>query len=128
MAGIVTLTSHDPPKGEQRIGKIVVDWTSDGSGDADGTDIPFNGVLRRIETDPDGVAVPTTLYDIALNTEEGLDLASGVLADRSATVNEQEAPVIGTYFQPAYAGLLTPVISNAGNAKQGQLTIFYSRN
>jgi hypothetical protein len=83
-------------------------------------------VITRITTVPDGTDVPTALYDVVLNDEFGLDLAAGLLANRSATLAEHVAPMLGgsSNVPVAVNGTLTPVISNAGNAKKGIIYVY----
>lgn len=62
-----------------------------------------------IITNP-GSTSPTTLYDITLPDSDGMDLAGGLLANRSATVTERIVPKIDT-TNSIYGGapLLSPV-------------------
>ena len=122
MPGTVTLTSHlDARKGN--VGKAVINWTSDSAGDADGLSIPFNGNIRRVVTKPGSSGdAPSVDYDIALDDEDGADVMAGGLIDRHTSSTESVVP---THDTAVYAGLLLPVISNAGNVKKGKITIYY---
>ena len=73
------------------IKKIAFNWTS-GDGAEDGTASgqttkPYSGKILGLSTDP-GSPAPTTLYDITVTDEDGMDVLMGGGADRSATVTE----------------------------------------
>jgi len=51
--------------------------------------VKITGFLRHVETNPDGTAVPTALYNIKLNDADGMDIAKGALLGRSATLTER---------------------------------------
>lgn len=121
MAGTVTLSSNLAAK-KGNVGKAVVAWTSDSNGDADGLNISFNGNIRRVVTIPDGSDAPSVDYDIVLDDEDGTDVMAGGLADRHTSNSESVVP---THDTAVYAGLLLPVISNAGDGKSGVIKIYY---
>jgi len=88
----------------------------------------FGMYLFLIVTNPSATA-PTTLYDITLVDDEDLDIAGGVLANRSATVTEQEVPKLGStvYGDRIVDGGLTVTIAAAGDAKIGDVILYFRR-
>jgi len=109
----------------------IVPWESDASGDASvGIDIDYNGMnIVSVQTIPGlngdrTTTTPTADYDVVINDEYGEDIMEGELADRSATVGET------LYANPPLPvpGILTIVVSNAGNAKTGIVKIMFDRN
>lgn len=91
--------------------KVVVAWTSDGSGNAT-VDARFDGFLVRAVTDPgDG---PTDNYDITL-VQDGADQLGGFLADRDTTNTEVKIPSDPIFL----AGVHTFTIAAAGATKSG---------
>jgi len=122
MAGSLTVNEHIAPKRNGILGKLKCTWTSDGSGNVNGNDLPpINGLIVRVATNPTNG--PTTHYDIVLNDEDGIDVMDGDLTNRHATTSEQVIPT----SKPAVAGVLTPVVTNAGVSKTGVIQIYYSR-
>jgi len=136
MAGTVTFTydeGHDGAGLKGHIQKVTVDWTSDASGDADGTSRKIVGRLIKGVTDPGDS--PTDNYDIVITDEEGVNVLGNCfddLVDRDTTNTEE------VYFQvsnlaatdpaggvhPVVCDTLTITVSNAGNAKSGQLILY----
>lgn len=134
MAGTTTISSSDPlqePRGAgvlKRVGqKIVIDWTSDASGDVNGTSIQLYGFLVKVITNPSGSAAPTDNYDFYLTDPEdsALDLMGNACENRDTANTEQVYPVISGAATPPYAnGVYGIKIANAGNAKQGRVILF----
>lgn len=115
----MAVTETDP---HGSVKKIVWSWTSDAGGDVTiASTKVYDGKLILLETDPDGVAAPTDNYDIVLNDGDGFDVLLGTGANRDTANTERVAEAsLG-----AVAGsLLTLVVANAGNAKQGVVTLF----
>lgn len=128
MAGSITIV-NTYAKQAGGMNKTVATWTSDASGDVNSVDkLSIAGLIHRIVTNPSATA-PTNLYDIVLNDEDGLDVAKGLLANRSATVSEEVTPLVGdgttTDKLVAVAGTLDVVVTNAGNAKIGAITVYW---
>jgi len=75
--------------------RYEITWLADdATGAVDPIDIPgVDAFLTLVVTDP-GATAPTTLYDITLNDEYGVDVMGGALVDRSATATEQAMPLI----------------------------------
>lgn len=102
--------------------KIRWAWTSDASGDAsEATTEPYDGKLIGLTTDPDGTAVPTDNYDIVVNDADGDDVLLGAGANRDTAVTEHVAEAS---LGAAAGSVLTLVVSNAGNAKQGVVILY----
>ena len=117
MAGTVTITYED----HATIKVVTWAWTSDASGDVSGADTKvLSGVALRCTTDPDGSAAPTDNYDIVVNDSLGGDVVGGALANRD-TLDSESAAVTGG----AFSGVLSLVVSTAGNAKKGVLRMYY---
>lgn len=110
--------------------KVLVTWTSDGSGDASGATASISGVLIRAVTDP--TDSPSDSYDIVLTDDDGANLLDGCvnsLLNRDTSNTEavslalsDGAAAIGAY--PAVCGPVTVTVANAGNAKSGSLVLW----
>jgi len=126
MAGTLVVT-RDPRRGQnggKDIERIVVDWTSDASGNADASIEKIYGWCVKIITDP-GSTAPTDNYDITLVDENGVDALEGKLVDRDTANNETVYPLVTGAATPVFlCGTHTFTVANAGNAKVGK-TIFY---
>lgn len=105
--------------------KIQMAWTSDGSGDVSGHPfLPAGGALLQAtfvpNTDSDQ---PTDAYDVVVTDAVGVDILNGAGANLSQSTSKVEpyaAPGIIT------AGQLDLVVSNAGNAKKGTVTLWFA--
>lgn len=117
------------------IRKIIADWVSDdATGAVSGTTKKITGTLLKGVTDPDGDAAPTDDYDIVVTDEEGANVLGQCeddLADRDTANIEvvqfllaNGAPA-GVAAHPVVADKLTIAVSNAGNAKEGRLILYY---
>lgn len=106
---------------------ITWTFTTDGSGDVtEETTATINGQISRIVTNPDNTDTPTTLWDLTLKDEDGVDVLGGVGADRDAAdsgTSEQAAPCPPC---PAVQSKLTFTVANGGNAKNGVVTVYYT--
>lgn len=121
MAGSCTVTYGEARPG---VKSITWDWVSDASGNVSGTDTrAVSGEALRWVTKPSASVAPTDNYDIVVNDADGADVAAGVLANRDTANTENAFPAAGTFH--AFAGPLSLVVSNAGNAKAGTLTMYY---
>jgi hypothetical protein len=102
--------------------KVRFAWTSSAGGAADATTTAaFDGKVVGLTTDPDGVAIPTDNYDIAITDANGDDVLLGAGLNRDTAVTEHVAEAsLG-----AVAGSkLTLAVTNAGNATQGVVVLF----
>lgn len=118
MAGSIVVTASDLGRG---VTKYAVAWTSDASGVVSANSFDMkSGRLLQSKFAP-GTPAPTDLYDVTLLDASGADVLIGVGADRSATVANFSAPTNPVVIE---GGAFTPVLANAGNAKQGTLTLY----
>jgi hypothetical protein len=127
MAAVVSFTDQKPNKRAKggMLGKLIITWLSHTDGVATSASIPFNGIIRKITTDP-GAAAPTANYDITLEDDlTAEDIAAGTLANRHTTTTEAVVPVLGTYFPVAFAGTFKAKVINSGSAKNGTITVYY---
>lgn len=121
MAGSVSITYSD----HETVKYVQWSWTSDASGDVSGTDTKvLSGVALRYATNP-GSTAPTDDYDIVINDEDSIDIAAGGLADRDTSNSEQLLTGGDAKDGAAFMGVLSLVVSNAGNAKAGVLRMYY---
>jgi len=71
---------------------------------------------------------PTADYDIAVNDSDGYDIFNGLLADSSSgtTVQYGINTTGGATYTPitAVSSKLTLAVTNAGNAKSGEVIIY----
>ena len=121
MAGSVTISyvGHDTVKYVQWA------WTSDASGDVSGTDTKtLSGQVLRWATNPSSTA-PDANYDIVVNDDDGIDIAAGGLANTHTSSSEQVLNGGDAKDGAAFMGKLSLVVSNAGNAKEGVLRMYY---
>jgi hypothetical protein len=107
--------------------KIIVDWTSDGSGDVVSDPIDAIGFVYEIERVPGALGVPATnppdgSYNTKIKDPYGADLIA-TANDGSATVAQrtlQETPMwVDDY--------MTVNITAAGASNQGRLIIWIDR-
>ena len=109
---------------------LVMEWTTDSSGDLTATDTGYaiEGFLMLVETDPSGTAAPTADYDITLKDANGLDVMGGALSDRSATATEATMPLLnGNYTMLPIPSTLSMDVTSAGNSKSGVIRIYFVR-
>lgn len=129
MAGTVTPTVGN---GRREIKTVSWAWISDGAGAANGVDtIALSGEILRVVTNP-GSPAPTDNYDIVILDADGADVLGGLGANRDTATTEEFVPVLETVVgSNSYASrvvissLLTLQVTNAGNAKQGTVTLYY---
>jgi hypothetical protein len=100
-AGSVTQTLDKYPNANMRI------WTLAFTGDSSKGTVPASTTttavtndmmgwyIYTVETSP-GVTGPTNQYDCTIKDTAGLDIAGGMLADRSSTVAEKIVPKVDT--------------------------------
>jgi len=100
--------------------RIVFDWVSDASGNADiTTGAKLTGAAVLGIFIPDTVDVPTTLYDVTITDEDGVDVLQNQGLNRSVAVIEEQAVSFGNVFNST----LKLNVSNAGNAKKGKVIL-----
>lgn len=118
MAGTVVTTEVTYPSTK----KVKFAWTSDASGDADGsTTAVFSGKIVQVTTVPSGVAAPTDNYDVEVRDADGVDLLAGAGANRDEANTEH---ITSASVGAVCASALTLVVSNAGNATQGTVYVY----
>mgnify|MGYP006908431348 FL=1 len=137
MAGSASTITYDETG---VIRKILIDWTSDDTtGAVTATTKKIVGQLLKVVTDP-GSAAPTANYDIAITDEEGVDVLSGLggtggtdpsLANRHTSNTEvvhlwaeNAATDVVPGSQPYVNDILSVAVTNAGNTKTGQSSIY----
>ena len=120
-----------------RIRKVTASWTSDdATGSVSGTTEKLVGRIVKAVNVPGTAGVqPTNLYDIALTDENSVNLLSGclpTLADISNASNTEryffakntDAAPLSTSTSPLVCDKVTIAVTNAGNAKQGAITLY----
>jgi hypothetical protein len=122
--GAPTTVWHTDQDGNQVL-ELKWSWTSDASGDVDAcTATTVYGYVILGVTNP-GATAPTDDYDIVVNDSVGADVFGAVLANRDTANTEQQVPQINGLNVPRYvAGTIEPIVSNAGNAKVGDIHVF----
>jgi hypothetical protein len=135
MAGSIVVTTREVVN---NILKYSVTWTSDASGDVNGTSFAMAvGTLLAVEFVPGaGGVAPTTQYDVDLIDDLSLSLfddgaGTSVGFNLSSTLASHRVPLIGqagitVYRRWHHGGSVQPTISGAGNAKQGTIHIYLS--
>lgn len=113
--------------------RIVLAWLSDASGDVNGNaSRGVNGEIVCVEFKPDGGGTqPSSLYDVTLTDAAGVDVLAGQGANLSNSTATAVVPGVpfkdGTTTSTAKRHVndaLTLVVTNAGNAKGGQVILY----
>lgn len=133
-AGSVTMTDQNlVDKAQFPCRKILLAWTSDASGNVSGTLTPvISGTLARVVFIPgSGGTQPSSLYDVTLLDESGVDVLGGQGANLSNSTVAQVAPGCplkdGTTVSttaPQMDDRLELQVANAGNAKTGTVVLY----
>jgi hypothetical protein len=130
MAGTLVVT-RDPrvmPASGKVVERIVVDWTSDASGNADVSIANLYGYLIKVVTDP-GATAPTDDYDITLVDENSVDAAASLLLNRDTANSETVYPTVSGAATPVFlCGTHTFTVANAGNAKVGRAVLYVTES
>lgn len=124
MAGTATVTENVYGSREHgTVKKIKFDWGSDTTETVSQvTSYTYNGAILFVATVPDGGGTaPTTLYDVALNNSDGIDVLGGKAANRSATATEYLN--YGSGLGAVADGPLTLTVAAAGENKGGLVYI-----
>ena len=126
--GTLTIT----PQGlNGRLQAYTLDWLSDANGNVLASTIQIMGTIERLVYKPDtGSTIPTADYDVTLTDSEGVDVLNGTGAnlDDDSTSSTITTEGDGTTNIPmAAAGPLTLAVTNAGNAKGGEIRIYFRR-
>ena len=112
----------------RRVKAVIWTWTSAADGSA-GADSPaISGEIVRVVSNP-GATAPTAAWDFVINDADGFDVCAGKGANRSATATEAFCPLTGdgttTNQRFAVDGVLTLAVTNAGDTKDGVITLYY---
>lgn len=133
MAGSISVATREVTN---NILKYSVTWTSDASGDVNGTEFDMIvGTIVSVEFVPGtGGVTPTTLYDVDLLDEENVTMfddgsGTSIGSNLSATDASHKVPLVGLvgvtiYRRWHHGGPVELRVANAGNAKQGIVNIF----
>ena len=112
------------------IKKVEFTWLSDASGDVSGVGVTtkLNGFIAGVRFIPDtGGTQPSDLYDVVINDTNGVDVLMGTGANCpqavTSTTNYRTPLTPDGDKLPMCNTILTPVISNAGNAKGGKIEL-----
>ena len=107
---------------------ITATWTSDdATGAVSGTTKKIAGMLNKGVTDP-GAAAPTASYDIVITDTSGADVLADCvddLVDRHTANTETVIFASTEGVMPGAVGPLTIAITNAGNAKNGVIYLYW---
>jgi len=121
--GTATLTPG--PTEDNGVRKVTVAWISAASGGVTSSIKNVYGSIARVAMNP-GAASPTASYDMTLGDEDAFDILDGGGANLSATTNSNVwiSNATNGYQGFDVAGHLLLTISNAGNAKAGEIRIY----
>lgn len=108
------------------------EWLSDASGNATLPSwLAVSGQIERVVFIPSSSVAPTSLYDVTLTDEDGVDVLAGQGANLSATLKSSVKPGIPlkdgttTSTVPTVVdGILTLNVSNAGDSKGGTVLVY----
>lgn len=130
MAGTATQT-ETAWNGDQ-LASLEIAWISEdggaNAGKVDATISKVHGTLEGVAFNPSATAAPTADYDVVINDVDGVDVLGGKGADLSdSTATYHGEATTSPVFPRATTGLLTLAITNAGNAKEGTIRLFYRR-
>jgi hypothetical protein len=132
VAGSVTTTVTQAGAG---VVKTSIAWTSDAAGAVSGTAVTLPaGTIVGVEFIPSASVAPSNLYDVTMTDAGGANIlddgaGASVGLNLSDTTAAWKQPMVGggavTYVRRWIpAGDYTPVVANAGNAKQGTIVIY----
>lgn len=133
MAGSIVVTTREIANNTVRYSVL---WTSDASGDVNGTLFDMSsGTIIAVEFVPGtGGSAPTTLHDVDLLDEEGVTMfddgsGTSIGSNLSATVASHKVPLVGLvgvtiYRRWHHGGPVQLTAANAGNAKSGTVNIY----
>lgn len=126
-AGTLTITYSET----RTVRRVVLDWLSSAAGAVNGTlTKALSGQLLRVVFIPDGGGTqPTDSYDLVLNDEDGVDVLAALGANLSNVNTTQVVPGVtngtaGNWAPMAVDGTLELQVTNAGNAKGGQVILY----
>lgn len=133
MAGSITVAATDVGSGVTKYG---VAWTSDASGNVNGTTFDIKmGTMIAVEFIPGtGALAPTDLHDIGMIDEEGVTMfddgsGTSIGSNLSGTVPSHKVPLVGLvgvtiYRRWHHGGPVELDVSGAGDSNAGTVNIF----
>ena len=116
MAAAVVTVAH--ARKQNRIRGHVITWTSSDTGDATGT-VTLDGAIVRVVTNP-GATAPTDNWDLTIIDADGIDILATEGLNRDTATSEQIFPT----NTPFHNGDVTVTIANAGDTKDGVVTLY----
>ena len=131
MAGMVATVTYDE---SDTINVINIVWLSDdAAGTWSATTKKISGSLLAGVTDP-GATAPTDDYDITIKDAEGVDVLGNChddLVDRDTANSERvdfflDDGAVGLGGRPVVSDILTIAGAACGNAKTGQLRVYWT--
>lgn len=87
--------------------------------------------IIQVVTNP-GLVAPTTLWDVTITDDDGLDLMGGTMADRSETATQRAIPKIDT-TNGIFGGAIIPgtitlnITGNSVNSATGTVILYLSK-
>lgn len=127
MAGSITVTTSVAQTPLGMVSKYSIAWLSTAGGAVSANTFGVRaGELLQVAYIPDGGGTaPTDLYDVTMTDANGVDVLTGTGANLSGTLASVVTPAVSTSFRRYLeAGLLTPVVANAGSAKGGTIVLY----
>lgn len=103
---------------------VTCSFTTDGSGDASEETELIWGVVKRVVTNPDGVAAPTAAWDLTIEDEDGVDILCGNGANRDAGGSGGSEQAFPCPVNLAVASKLTFKVANGGVTKKGVVKLY----
>ena len=139
MAAVVTQTLEPiPVRKKSDKYKLTMAWTSHTDGTVSGFDtddekmagMTFTEVLKGKELVfgeiIPGATTPTDEFDVTVVDDNSVDLFGGGFADCTSGSTTTAFPYNGTvYGSRIISSVLTPAITNAGNAKTGSIVLYF---
>ena len=127
----MTITAYDErlsaTDGYKPCATITWSFTTDASGDVtEESASTINGQISRVVTNPDNTDTPTTLWDLTLKDEDGVDILGGDGGDRDSADSKASEQVSPCPPCPAIRSKLTFTVANGGNAKKGVVVVYYT--
>jgi len=124
MTGDVVVTQKTFAEVASRI-KIIVDWTSDGSGDVVSDPIDAIGFIVEVETVPGtGSVKPSDDYDVTITDPYGYNLMDEKTIDNRDYVNAERVIAATPRWVDDY---MTVTVAHAGASTQGKIIIWIDR-
>ena len=107
------------------VSTITWAFATDGSGDATEEAELIWGTLKRVITNPDDIAPPTTLWDLTIEDEDGVDVLCGNGLNRDAADSGASEQAFTCPGNLAVASKLTFKVANGGDTKKGVVKLLF---